>query len=304
MENSIIMGKKTLLARSSSQPFAKKKTVTVLGHQMAYIDEGQGVPVIFVHGDPSSSYLWRNVMPYAEGLGRLIAPDLMGMGDSEKLPVDMGKDRYTFPEQAKYFEALVDQLCPEGKVILVVHDCGSFIGFNWANTHRDRVMGIAYMESLVAPMLLSDFPDNIQEQLKTMTQEKLEESLQHPPFLLEEFLLKSRAFTETEKEYYRAPFKNPGEDRRPLISFQLPVVGINPHIVAMCADYSAWMAENQIPKLFIKANPGYLINGRFYDICRKWNNQTEVEVEGYHYIQETSSDFVGNAIAKFVKTLV
>ncbi len=298
------MEKQTLLARSSSQPFAKKKIATVLGHQMAYIDEGHGVPVIFVHGDPTSSYLWRNVMPYVEGLGRLIAPDLMGMGESEKLPVDMDKERYSFPEQGKYFEALVDQLCPKGKVILVVHDCGSFIGFNWANTHRNRVMGIAYMESLVAPMLLSDFPDNIQEQLKTMTPEKLEESLQYPPFLLEEFLLKSRTFTETEKEYYRAPFKNAGEDRRPLISFQLPIEGINPHIVSMCVDYSVWMSENQIPKLFIKANPGYLITERFYNICHKWKNQTEFEVDGYHYIQETSPEFVGNAIAKFLKTII
>lgn len=298
------MDKQNRLSRDPSQPFAQKKTANVLGHKMAYIDEGQGVPVIFIHGDPSSSYLWRNVMPHVGGLGRLIAPDMMGMGDSEKLPEDMGKDRYSFSEQAKYFEAFVDRLCPDGKVILVVHDCGSFIGFNWANTHRDRVLGIAYMESLVAPMLLSDFPDNIQEQLKTMTPEKLEESLQHPPFLLEEFLLKSRTFTEKEKEYYRAPFKNPGEDRRPLISFKLPIEGINKRETELCADYSAWMAENLIPKLFIKATPGYLINGRFYDICHKWKNQTETETDGTHYIQETSPDFVGHAIAKFVKAVI
>ena len=288
--------------RTFEQPYAEKKYVTVRGHQMAYIDEGEGTPIIFQHGDPASSYLWRNVMPHLEGMGRLIAPDLMGMGDSEKLPPQMGKERYSIDEQCKYFEALIDQLCPNEKVILVIHDCGSMVAFHWANTHRDRVLGIAYMESFVAPLQPTDFPDYVQEQLKHITPEMLEESLQHIPFLFDNLVFKAKEFTETERRYWLKPFENPGEDRRPTISFTMPIKGMCPDwLYEMVDAYSQWMSHNDLPKLLIKAEPGYMIRDRLYDICRQWKNQTEVTVRGEHYIQESTPDEVGQAVAEFVE---
>lgn len=286
--------------RTFEQPYAEKKYATVRGHQMAYIDEGEGTPIIFQHGNPASSYLWRNVMPHLEDMGRLIAPDLMGMGDSEKLSPLIGKDRYSLDEQCKYFEELIDLLCPNEKVILVIHDCGSMVAFHWANTHRDRVLGIAYMESIVAPLQLTDFPEATQEQAKNMSPDFMEMSLQQQPFLFDGLMFCDREFSAVEKQYYLAPFQTP-EDRRPTISFDMPVNGYPEYSSKLVGEYSRWMSENELPKLLIKAEPGYLIrNNRLYDICRQWKNQIEVTVKGHHFIQETTPDEVGQAIAEFV----
>lgn len=190
----------------SEKPFAEKKFKTVRGHKMAYIDEGEGTPIIFQHGNPASSYLWRNVMPFLKGKGRLIAPDLMGMGDSEKLDPALGKNRYCYDEQYQYFTELINLLCPNQKVILVIHDAGSLVGFHWAEQHRDLVLGIAYMESIVAPLVLDDFPKFMQVDMPN----GLEGTLNQPPFLVEKLLLTERQYTKTEEEYYRAPFKNVG----------------------------------------------------------------------------------------------
>lgn len=288
--------------KSYDQPFAQKKFLDVHGHQMAYIDEGQGPAIVFQHGNPSSSYLWRNVMPHLKGMGRLIAADFMGMGDSEKLDPAMGPARYSFNEQRKYLHGLWDALELGDEVVLVLHDTGSMFGFDWANQHRDRVQGIAYMESIVAPLLISDFPDYVQDQLQHTTPQGMEASLQGLDFL-EGFLLSARSFSETEKAYYRAPFLNPGEDRRPLISFDLPINGQPEHTTQIAQDYSDWMAESQVPKLMIRAEPGYLLTNRLYDIAKRWPNQTEVAVKGGHYIQETTPHEVGEAITNFVRHL-
>jgi haloalkane dehalogenase len=287
---------------SSELPFATKKYLDIHGHKMAYIDEGEGPSIVFQHGNPTSSYLWRNVMPHLKGLGRLIAADFMGMGDSEKLNPSLGPSRYSFNEQRKYLHGLWDALDLGDDVILVLHDTGSMFGFDWANQHRGRVQGIAYMESIVAPLLVSDFPEYVQEQLKHMTPEALEASLQGSDFL-EGFLLRSRDFSEAEKAYYRAPFNNPGEDRRPLISFDLPLQGQPDHTVKIAEDYSRWLARSDVSKLLIRAEPGYLLTNRLYDIAKMWPNQTEVTVKGGHYIQETTPDEVGVAIADFVRSL-
>ncbi|MCI4004595.1 haloalkane dehalogenase [Dickeya dianthicola] len=289
-------------ARSSEQPFAAKKNLNIHGHKMAYIDEGEGTPIVFQHGNPTSSFLWRNVMPHLNGMGRLIAADLMGMGDSEKLDPALGASRYSFNEQRKYLHGLLDALDLGDEVILVLHDTGSMLGFDWANQHRDRVKGIAYMESIVAPLLVSDFPEYVQEQLKHMTPEAMEASLQGLDFL-EGFLLGARDFSEAEKAHYRSPFLIPGEDRRPLISFDLPVEGKPEHTVKIAEEYSRWLGQSDIPKLLIRAEPGYLLTNRLYGIAKTWPNQTEVKVKGGHYIQETTPDEVGTAIADFVRGL-
>ncbi|MGJ7609109.1 haloalkane dehalogenase [Variovorax sp. LT1R20] len=283
--------------RSSEQPFAAKKYLNIHGHKIAYIDEGEGPPIIFQHGNPTSSYLWRNVMPQLKGLGRLIAADFMGMGDSEKLDPALGASRYGFDEQRRYLHGLWDALDLGDEVILVLHDTGSMFGFDWANQHRDRVQGIAYMESIVAPLLVSDFPDYVQQQLKHMTPEGMEASLQGLDFL-EGFLLGSRDFSEAEKAHYRAPFLNPGEDRRPMISFDLPLEGRPEHTVKIAEDYSHWLGQSDVPKLLIRAEPGYLLTNRLYDIAKAWPNQTEVTIQGGHYIQETTPDDVGAAIVR------
>lgn len=211
-------------AKTSEQSFAAKKYIEIHGHKMAYIDEGEGAPIIFQHGNPASSYLWRNVMRNLRGRGRLIAADFMGMGDSEKLDPALGASRYSFNEQRKYLHGLWEALDLGDEVILVLHDTGSMFGFDWANQHRDRVQGIAYMESIVAPLLVSDFPEYVRAQLKQMTPAGLEASLQVLDFL-EGFLLGARDFSDVEKAHYRAPFLKPGEDRRPMISFDLPLEG-------------------------------------------------------------------------------
>lgn len=288
--------------KSSEQPFARSKYRNIHGREMAYIDEGEGPAIIFQHGNPTSSYLWRNVMPHLNGLGRLIAADLMGMGHSDKLAPAMGKSRYSFNEQRKYLDGLWDALDIGGDVILVLHDTGSMFGFDWANRNRDRVQGIVYMESIVAPLLVSDFPEYVQEQLKHITPEGLEATLQGLDFI-DGFLLSARDFTEVEKAHYRAPFLNPGEDRRPLISFDLPIEGQPAHTVKIAEDYSRWLGQCDIPKLMIRAEPGYLLTNRLYDIAKAWPNQTEVTVEGGHYIQETTPSLVGEAIAAFVRRL-
>lgn len=287
-------------AKVSEQPFAAKKYLDIHGHRMAYIDEGEGAPIVFQHGNPTSSYLWRNVMRHLKGQGRLIAADFMGMGDSKKLDPALGASRYSFNEQRKYLHGLLDALDLGDEVILVLHDTGSMVGFDWANQHRSRVQGIAYMESIVAPLLVSDFPEYVQAQLKHMTPEGLEASLQGADFL-EGFLLSARDFTDVEKAHYRVPFLNPGEDRRLQISFDLPIEGQPAHTVKIVEDYSRWLGQSDVPKLLIRAEPGYLLSSRLYDIVKTWPNQTEVTVKGGHYIQETNPDEVGTAIADFVR---
>ena len=226
------------------------------------------------------------------------------MGDSEKLDPSLGKNRYSFLEQYNYFSELINFLCPNEKVILVLHDAGSLIGFHWANNHRDLLIGIAYMESIVCPLELNDFPKEMQVDLP---ENGLEGTLNQPPFLLENFLLKERKYTQVEENYYRAPFRNPGEDCRPIISFDIPVKEDKNFVcdtLKFSQEYSEWMSTNELPKLLIKADPGYLIRNRCYEICKKWKNQTEVNVKGRHFIQEQCPIEVGEAIANFVDKIL
>lgn len=286
--------------RTFENPFATKKFATILGHKMAYIDEGDGMPIIFQHGNPFSSYIWRNIMPHLKGMGRVIAPDLMGYGDSEKLPREMGKNRYLLSEQYNYFDKLIHQLVGDQKVVLVLHDCGSIIGFNWANHHRNQVLGITYMEAVVAPLKITDFPLEARNIDKVST-EMMEASLSQPNFLLEAFMKEEPGLTDKIREHYRAPFKKLGEDQRPIISSIPPVDGYPEDNYKIVAAYSKWMGENDVPKLLIKGEPGYMIHGRFYEICRQWKNQTEVVVKGRHMLQEVEPDKIGEAIREFVR---
>lgn len=286
----------------SELPYAANKYMDIDGHRMAYIDEGEGVPLLFVHGNPSRGYLWRNVMRRCEGLGRLIAADFMGFGDSDKLDPSLGDNRYGFDAQRHYMFALWDKLILGDEVILVLHDCGSMFGFDWARQNAHRIKAIIYMESIAAPLLVSDFPEalrpNVMEMLEQIATSQFDDMSS-----IDGFLLGERAFTETEQAYYRKPFLIPGEERRPKLSFELPVDGKPEHVVKIVEAYGEFLANSDIPKLMIRAEPGHLLTGRLLAFARTWPNQKEVTMAGLHFVQERSPDEIGNAIVSFVREL-
>ena len=290
----------------SAKPFAEKKFIEVKGRRMACIDEGEGDAIVFQHGNPTSSYLWRNVMPYCRGLGRLVACDLIGMGDSDKL-VPSGPARYTFAEQREYLHALWDQLDLGNRVVLVLHDWGSALGFDWANSHRERVQGVAYMEGIVTPVTWADWPDNARKVFQNFRSPAGDEMVLQKNIFVERVLPGSvmRGLTEDEMAVYRKPFATPGEDRRPTLTWprQIPIDGAPAEVVRVVEDYAEWLAQSPVPKLFINAEPGSILTGRPREFCRSWPHQTEVSVKGTHFIQEDSPDEIGAAVAAFVRRL-
>ncbi len=288
----------------SEQPLAKK-TVDVLGMPMAYHERGEGPPVLFLHGNPTSSYLWRDVIPELEGLGRLIAPDLIGMGDSAKLP-NPGNDTYRFVTHRKYLAGFIDAVIGASEsIVLVVHDWGSALGFDWANHHRDRIRGIAYMEGLVRPMASWDeWSPSATPIFQGFRSDKGEQMILDRNMFVDRVLPGSvlRKLTEAEMTEYRRPFPE-REDRWPMLTWprQIPIAGEPADVVQIAADYSQWMAQNDIPKLFVNAEPGAILTGVLRDFCRGWKNQTEVTVPGSHFIQEDSGAAIGQAVARWIK---
>jgi len=264
----------------------KKKFATVHGKQMAYIEEGTGDPIVFLHGNPMSSYLWRNVMPHLAGKGRLIAPDLIGMGDSDKLD-NSGPDSYTFVEHRKYLFALLEQLGVTDNVTLVIHDWGSGLGFHWAHTHPEAVKGIAFMEAIVETR---DSWDQFAGEEVVLEKNVFVEALVPGSIL--------RDLTEEEMNEYRRPFANVGEDRRPTLTWprQIPIEGQPADVTEIVDAYVDWLGKTSIPKLFVNADPGVLITGAVRDRVRSWPNITEVTVPGLHFIQEDSPDEIGAAV--------
>jgi haloalkane dehalogenase len=291
---------------AGAKPYGQLQYKEVNGNRMAYIDEGHGDAIVFQHGNPTSSYLWRNVMPHLEGLGRLIAADLIGMGASDKL-ADSGPDRYHYAEQRDYLFALWDELDLGDRVIFVLHDWGSALGFDWANRHRDRVAGIAYMEAVTMPIDWSDFPGPMRTVFQGFRSPEGESMVLEQNMFVEAVLPASvkRQLTDEEMDHYRAPFRNPGEERRPTLSWprNIPIEGEPADVVATVEEYGAWLSKSDVPKLFIKGEPGALIRGRALDFVRTWPNQTEVSVSGVHFIQEDSADEIGAAVASFVRAL-
>ena len=288
----------------SATPFAQKKFATVRGRRMAYIDEGAGDAIVFQHGNPTSSYLWRNVMPHCAGLGRLIACDLIGMGDSDKLP-DSGPARYRYAEQRDYLFALWETLALGERVILIIHDWGSALGFDWANQHRDRVAGIAYMEAIVTPLRWTDWPENARGAFQGFRSEGGEAMILQKNMFVERVLPGSviRRMSDDEMAEYRRPFLDASEDRRPTLTWprEIPIEGEPADVVKIVQDYAAWLAHSALPKLFINADPGSILVGRQREVCRAWPNQTEVSVNGFHFLQEDSPDAIGRAVADFVR---
>jgi haloalkane dehalogenase len=288
----------------SVEKFGKQKFAEVKGKRMAYLDEGSGSAIVFQHGNPTSSYLWRNVMPHCSGLGRLIACDLIGMGESEKLS-NSGPDRYGYQEQREFLFGLWDKLDLGNDVILVIHDWGSALGFDWAHQNPKRVKGIVYMEAIVKPVTWQDWPENARKVFQGFRSERGEEMVLEKNIFVERVLPSSvlRGLTEEEMAVYRAPFATPGEDRRPTLSWprQLPIEGEPASVAAIVDDYGRWLAESPIPKLFIDAEPGSILTGAARDFCRTWPNQKEIAVKGIHFIQEDSPHEIGRAVADFAR---
>jgi haloalkane dehalogenase len=245
-------------------------------------------------------------MPHCTGLGRLVACDLIGMGDSDKLSPS-GPDRYGYAEQRDYLFALWDSLALGDRVVLVIHDWGSALGFEWARRNPERVAGIAYMEAIVAPLTWADWPERARGAFQGFRSDGGEDMILAKNMFVERILPGSilRKLSDDEMAEYRRPFARPGEDRRPTLSWprQIPVEGAPADVVAVVDDYSRWLAGSEIPKLFVNADPGSILIGRQRELCRRWPNQTEVTVKGLHFIQEDSPDEIGQALAAFVRTV-
>lgn len=285
----------------------EKKFIEVLGRRMAYVEMGTGDPIVFQHGNPTSSYLWRNIMPQLSDYGRCIAVDLIGMGDSDKLP-DSGPDRYTFAEHQRFLDAAWQALGITKDVTLVIHDWGSALGFHWAHRHPDRLKAIAYMEAVVAPVPdWAAWPEAARGIFQAMRSEAGEAMVLEKNVFVERILPASilRKLSAAEMAEYVRPFAKPGEDRRPTLTWprQIPIAGQPADVVALVEAYSKWLATSDVPKLFINADPGSILTGAMRDLCRTWPNQTEVTVRGSHFIQEDSPDEIAAALQAFLKGL-
>ncbi len=284
----------------------KKNKVEILGSTMAYVEAGTGDPIVLLHGNPTSSYLWRNVLPHLEGLGRLIAPDLIGMGDSDKL-APSGPDRYRFVEHRRYLDALLDQLGVVEDVVFVVHDWGSALGFDWANRHRDRARGIAYMEAIVQPLTWAEWPAKARPVFEGFRSPAGEAMVLEQNVFVERVLPGSmiRKLTEDEMNVYRRPFVETGESRRPTLTWprEIPIGGEPADVTEIVASYADWLKGSDLPKLFVNAEPGAILTGSQRDFARTWPNQTEVTVTGGHFIQEDSPDEIGGAIAAWLQSI-
>ena len=290
---------------SANFPY-EKKSKEINGKKIAYVDTGEGDPIVLLHGNPTSSYLWRNIIPELEGSGRVIVPDLIGQGDSEKLPASDGPDRYSFLVVYEYLDGLLQALGLDANLTLVVHDWGSGLGFHWAKNHPEAVKGIAYMEAIVQPLSWADWPDNARGIFQGFRSEKGEELVLERNLFVEAVLPSSilRDLSEEEMAHYRAPFLEP-DDRQPTLNWprQIPIDGEPAHMVALVDEYSAWLSTTDIPKLFINADPGAILTGPQREYCRSWPNQTEVTVSGIHFVQEDSPHEVGQAVAGWLSGL-
>lgn len=288
---------------AAAMPY-EKQYQQVQGKRIAYIEAGEGDPIVLLHGNPTSSYLWRNVIPHLQGKGRVIAPDLIGQGDSEKLPASEGPQRYSFQVAYQYLDGLLQVLGADRNVTLVIHDWGSALGFYWAQQHPQAVRGIAYMEGIVCPVTWDDWPEGARGIFQGFRSEKGEDLVLQRNKFVEAVLPGSvmRGLGEEEMQHYRAPFETP-DDRQPTLNWprQIPIDGEPPAMVELVTAYGRWLeSATAIPKLFVNAEPGSILVGRQREYCRRWPNQQEVTVKGTHFIQEDSPAEIGQAVAQWI----
>ena len=285
---------------SASDPYLRKR-VGVLDTEMAYVETGAGDPIVFLHGNPTSSYLWRNVIPHVTEQHRCLAPDLVGMGDSGKSP----SGTYRFVDHARYLDAWFEALDLSRNVVLVVHDWGSALGFHWARRHPERMKGVVYMEAIVRPVTWQEWPEAARKVFQAMRSPGGEEMVLQKNVFVERILPASviRGLTAEEMERYRTPYRETGESRRPTLTWprEIPVDGEPADVVRIVQEYGDWLAKSLMPKLFVNADPGSILVGTQREFCRSWPNQHEVTVRGSHFVQEDSPDEIGRALAAFVR---
>ena len=284
----------------------EKKFIEVKNKTMAYIDSGEGEVFLFLHGNPTSSFLWRNIAPHVEDLGRIVIPDLIGMGDSEKLD-GVDNDGYKYHGQYGYLTNLLDKLELGNNIHLIIHDWGSAMGFQFARENSERIKSITYMEAIVMPLTWEQWPDAATKIFGLFRSEAGEELVLQKNFFVERILLadSSTGYTEEEKAEYIRPFEKEGEDRRPTLTWpsQIPLDGEPSEVVDEVAKNADFHKNSDIPKLFVNADPGSILIGDQREFARSWSNQTEVSVKGNHFIQEDSSEEIGMALRSFVKSL-
>ena len=283
-----------------------KRSVKVFDIDMAYVEVGSGDPIVFLHGNPTSSYLWRDVIPYVAPLGRCIAPDLIGMGDSAKLS-DSRRDAYRYVQHRHYLDELLKVLDVREQVTLVGHDWGAVLAFDWSVRYADSVKAIAYMEAIVTPLTWEDWPAAARPVFQAMRSDSGEGIVLDKNVFVERILPASiiRDLTDEELDEYRRPFREPGEDRRPMLTWprEIPIDGHPTDVHGIVEDYSSKLATWDVPKLFVNADPGSILVGRAREVCRSWPNQTEVTVPGLHFIQEDSADLVGSALTEWYRAV-
>ena len=281
-----------------ADPYERKR-VAVLDTEMAFVETGKGDPVVFLHGNPTSSYLWRNVIPHVETRARCLAPDLVGMGDSGETP----DGSYRFADHARYLDAWFEALGLTENVTLVGHDWGGALGFYWAQRNPETVRGIAYMETIVRPFSWDEWPEEARGIFRALRSEEGEELVLENNAFVERILPSSvlRELSEEEMEAYRRPYPTQGS-RRPTLVWprELPIDGEPEDVAEVVTGYSRWLAESEVPKLFVDAEPGVILTGAQREFCRTWKNQEEATVRGAHFVQEDSPQEIGEAIAAFV----
>ena len=283
-----------------------KKKISIDGKEIAYHQQGSGEPIVFLHGNPTSSYLWRNITPYLHDQASCISMDLIGMGDSDKLD-NPDTNSYRFEEHFYYVEKAIKALTNNEKITLVVHDWGSALGFHWSYKHPELIKGIAYMEAIAKEMTWDDWDKNAKSIFQGFRSDAGEDLVLEKNYFIEKVLPGSiiRTLDADEMNEYRRPFLSSGEDRRPTLSWprEIPIEGEPGNVCQIVNEYAEWMKTNNIPKLFINAEPGAITTGKIRDFCRSWKNQTEVTVNGIHFIQEDSPDEIGKALSKWYKEL-
>ncbi len=285
---------------------ATKQSARVHGLNMAYLDEGEGDAIVFLHGNPTSSYLWRNIIPHVSDLGRCIAPDLIGMGDSDKLQ-NSGPESYRFVEHRKHLDGLLEELDLGDRVVLVIHDWGSALGFDWAQRHRERVKGICYMEAIVRPVTWAEWPEAARGVFQGLRSPAGEAMILEKNLFVERVLPGSilRDLSDEEMAEYRRPFLAAGEGRRPTLTWprQIPIEGEPQDVAQIAQDYADYLSASDVPKLLITAQPGAILIGEQLEFCRSWPNQREVSVRGSHFIQEDSPDEIGSELRDWLVTI-
>ena len=283
----------------------KKKFIKINNKKMAYAEMGVGDPIIFQHGNPTSSYLWRNIMPHLKDMGRCIAVDLIGMGDSEKLE-NSNANSYLYEEQRAYLFDAWNKLGIKDNVTMILHDWGSVLGFDWAYQNPDSMKGIAYMEAIVKPITWNDWPEGARGIFKGFRSESGESLILEKNMFIEAVLPNSiiRKLQTDEMEMYRKPYIKQGEDRRPMLSWprEIPIEGSPENVVKIVSKYSEWLKKSSLKKLFINADPGSILVGKQREFCRTWDNQEEVTVKGKHFLQEDSPNEIGIAIKNWMSS--